>query len=162
MVALTGFHSSNSIEKNRNKNRIIFYRILCILVTQNMWMLTFNVVLGYQGLLFRDLLWLFFRLFFFNSDRPTQYQETHSTLNGRRGWWPVFQPVQFVKCWQFFWSWILRLYQNSGKEKESRSFVFASSTKREIRYFHDVVVQRRQRNCTKKGWCTCKVVVLSI
>ena len=67
-------------------------------------MLTFNVVLGYQGLLFRDnlvprafplkngwkglgtrliprlLVILFFR-FFFQSDRPTQHQETHSTLN---------------------------------------------------------------------------------
>ena len=43
-------------------------------------MLTFNIVLGYQGLLFRDFLWFFFR-FFFQSDRPTQYQETHWTVN---------------------------------------------------------------------------------
>ena len=42
--------------------------------------LTFNVVLGYQDLLFRDVL-LFFLVFFFQSDRPTQYQETHSTVN---------------------------------------------------------------------------------
>ena len=41
-------------------------------------MLTFNVVLGYQGLLFQNLL---FSLFFFQSGRPTQYQETHLTLN---------------------------------------------------------------------------------
>ena len=34
-----------------------------------MWMFTFNVVLGYQGQLFRDLLWFFFRFFF--SIRPT-------------------------------------------------------------------------------------------
>ena len=41
-------------------------------------MLTFNVVLGYQGL----LLLIFFLIFFFNpTDRPTQYQETHSTVN---------------------------------------------------------------------------------
>ena len=45
-------------------------------------MLTFNVVLGYQGPLFQDLLWFFFfKFFFFQSDRPTQYQETHSTVN---------------------------------------------------------------------------------
>ena len=45
-------------------------------------MLTFNVVLGCQGLLFRDfLLFFFFRFFFFQSDRLTQYQETHSTVN---------------------------------------------------------------------------------
>ena len=43
-------------------------------------MLTFNVVLEYQGLLFRDFFWFFFS-FFFQSDRPTQYQETHSTVN---------------------------------------------------------------------------------
>ena len=44
-------------------------------------MLTFNVVLGYQGLLFRDFLWFCFLGFFFQSDRPTQYQETYSMLN---------------------------------------------------------------------------------
>ena len=43
-----------------------------------------------------------------------------------------------------------RLYQNSGKEKENRCLVFASSTEREIRHFRVVVVQkRRQRKCTK-------------
>ena len=36
-----------------------------------------------------------------------------------------------------------RLYHCSGKEKGSRCFVFTSSRKREIRYFHVVVVQRR-------------------
>ena len=51
----------------------------------------------------------------------------------------------------------LRLYQSSGKEKE-RCFVFSSSTKREFRHFHVVVVQRRQRN-VQKEWCTCKVVI---
>ena len=44
-------------------------------------MLTFNVILGYQGVLFRD----FFFRFFFQSDRPTQYLETHSTLNEKKG-----------------------------------------------------------------------------
>ena len=41
------------------------------------------------------------------------------------------------------------LYQSSGKEKESCCLVFPSSTKREIRHFHVVVVQRRQRNVQK-------------
>ena len=36
--------------------------------------------------------------------------------------------------------------------------MFPSSTKREFRHFHVVVVQRRQRNVQKKAWCTCKVV----
>ena len=42
------------------------------------------------------------------------------------------------------------LFQSSGKEKENCCFVFPSSTKREIRHFHVVVVQRRQRNVQKK------------
>ena len=42
------------------------------------------------------------------------------------------------------------LYQSSGKENESCCLVFPSSTKREIRHFHVVVVQRRLRNVQKK------------
>ena len=41
------------------------------------------------------------------------------------------------------------LYQSSGKEKESSSQVFMSSTERKIRHFHFVVVQRQQRNVQK-------------
>ena len=62
----------------------------------------------------------------------------------------LFQLVQFVKCWHFFLELnSKRLYRSSGKEKESRCLVFTSSTKREIRHFYDVVVQRRQRNVQK-------------
>ena len=42
-----------------------------------------------------------------------------------------------------------RQYRSSGKEKQSRRLVFTSSTKREIRQFHVVVVQWRQRNVQK-------------
>ena len=50
--------------------------------------------------------------------------------------------VQFVNCWQFFLELnSKRLYRGSGREKESRCIVFTSSTKREIRHFHVVVVQ---------------------
>ena len=59
---------SNSIEKNRN----IFYGILRILLIHNqiiMWMLTFHVVLVYQGLLFRDFLWFSCFFFFSSTDR---------------------------------------------------------------------------------------------
>ena len=41
------------------------------------------------------------------------------------------------------------LYQSLGKEKESCCLVFPSLTKREIRHFHVVVVQSRQRNVQK-------------
>jgi len=41
------------------------------------------------------------------------------------------------------------LYQSLGKEKESCCLVFSTSTKCEIRHFHVVVMQRRQRNVQK-------------
>ena len=57
---------------------------------------------------------------------------------------------QFVKCCQIFLEFNSKgLYQSSGKEKESCCLVFPSSTKREIRHFHVVVVQRRLRNVQK-------------
>ena len=78
-------------------------------------MLTFNVILGYQGLLFQDFLRLFCFLgfFFFNpTDRPTQYQETHSTLNEKKkgdglmllhifltGFTSLIKPSIFVQSW---------------------------------------------------------------
>ena len=43
------------------------------------------------------------------------------------------------------------LYQSSRKEKQDYCFVLPSSTKREIRRFHIVVVQRRQRNIIQKS-----------
>ena len=46
------------------------------------------------------------------------------------------------KCWHFSLEMNSReLYRSSGKENESRCFVFTSSIKREIRHFHVVVVQ---------------------
>ena len=45
-------------------------------------MLTFNIVLGYLAYYSETSCDFFFKfLFFFQSDRPTQYQETHSTVN---------------------------------------------------------------------------------
>ena len=70
-------------------------------------MLTFDIVQGYGGLLFRDLLWLFF----FQSDRPTQYQETYSTLNKKENkkrecpkWdnvWPDVLTLLKTLIWKF-------------------------------------------------------------
>ena len=51
---------------------------------------------------------------------------------------------------KLFWSWILKgLHQCSGKEKEICCLLFPSSTKRKIRKFHVVDVQRLQRNVQK-------------
>ena len=41
------------------------------------------------------------------------------------------------------------MHESSGKEKESCCLLFPSSTKREIRQFHVVVVQLPQRNVQK-------------
>ena len=61
----------------------------------------------------------------------------------------LVQCLQFVKCWRIFLELNSKgLYQSSVKEKESR-LVFTSSTRHEIRQFHVVVVQRRQRNVQK-------------
>ena len=54
-----------------------------------------------------------------------------------RQFWPIFLELNSK-----------RLYQSSGKEKES-CLVFPSSTRREIGHFHVVVVQPRQRNVQK-------------
>ena len=49
--------------------------------------------------------------------------------------------VQFVKCWRILLELNFNtLYQSSGKEKESRFLVFMSSKKRQIMYFHVLVV----------------------
>ena len=62
----------------------------------------------------------------------------------------LFYLVEFVKCWQIVVELNSKgLHQSSGKEKESCCLLFPSSTKREIRQFHVVVVQRRQRNVQK-------------
>ena len=62
----------------------------------------------------------------------------------------LVQCLQFVKCWRIFLELNSKgLYQSSVKEKESRCLVFTSSTRRAIRQFHIVVVQRRQKNVQK-------------
>ena len=57
------------------------------------------------------------------------------------------------------------LYQSFGKEKESCCLVFPSSKKCEIKHFHVVVVQRRQRNIQKslmhvQGCCFAYLILL--
>ena len=71
-------------------------------------MLTFNVFLGYQGLLFRDFLWFFFRFFF--PIRPTDSISGNafdSKRRKKRGWpygasFPVkilLVPNKFTNRW---------------------------------------------------------------
>ena len=56
----------------------------------------------------------------------------------------LFHLVQVVKCWNFVVELnsrrLLRVQENRD-EKESSCLVFTSSTKREIRQFHVVVLQ---------------------
>ena len=64
----------------------------------------------------------------------------------------IFHLVQFVKCYQFFLELnSKRLYRSFTNEKQISCLVFMFSTKREIRQFHVVVVQWRQRNVQKSG-----------
>ena len=58
----------------------------------------------------------------------------------------------------FFWSWIIRLYQSSGKEKESCCLVLRSLAKREIWLFYVVVVQWWQRNVQKRMMQAAKLL----
>ena len=78
----------------------------------------------------------------------------------------MFHLVQFIKCWQIFLELkSKRLHQSSGKQKKSR-LLFTSSTKRENRHFHVLVVQRRQRNVQKRVMhaqsCCCANLNLSL
>ena len=63
----------------------------------------------------------------------------------------LFCLVWLVKCWpvNFFEDEFQRIVSKFRKEKEDCSFVFPSSTKREIRHFHVLFVQRRLRNVQK-------------
>ena len=66
----------------------------------------------------------------------------------------LFHLVQFVRCWWIFLEFNSKgLYQSAEKEKGSCCLVFTLSTKSEIRQFHVVVVQRRQRNVPKSVMC---------
>ena len=63
----------------------------------------------------------------------------------------LFHLVQFVKYWQFFFflEQNSKVWRSSGKEKQSRCFVFTTFTTREIRHFHVVAMQWRQSNVQK-------------
>ena len=69
--------------------------------------------------------------------------------------------LQFAENVKFPWSWFLRDRTQVLKEKKIPCRLFTSSIKGEIRHFHAVVVQWRQKN-VKNVYCTCKVVVLLI
>ena len=51
---------------------------------------------------------------------------------------------------KFFRSWLLKDCIEVQEKKENCCLLFMSSTKREIRTFHVVIVQRRQRNVQKR------------
>ena len=91
--------------------------------------------------------------------RPRNYPTTATKTSlkkypASRGFSLVFLSVVLPFSSRF---WLLAFC--SGKGKESCFLVFTSSTKREIRHFHVVFMQRRQK-MFKKEWCTCKVVLL--
>ena len=84
-VLTDNIQNGGSCSVNEKQEHFLHY--IVHFVNPRMFMLTFNVILGYQGLLFRYTPCDFFKVFFFFffSIRPTdQHQETHSTLNERK------------------------------------------------------------------------------
>ena len=81
-----------------------------------MWMLTFHVVLGYQGLLIWDFLWFFF----FQSNRPTQYQETHPMINEKKKGDGLTQKKNF-NWLHFFFTWLFLYHKEVSRVFSSTS-----------------------------------------
>ena len=96
-------HSNSIYSEKQEQKQGHFLQYIVHFVNPNMWMLTFNVILGYQGLLFRDFLWIFF-CFFFQSDRPTQYQETHLTLNEKKNRGMVLARIRYCVSLKSGWT----------------------------------------------------------
>ena len=70
-------------EKQEQK-REHFSQFIIHFVNPNMWMLTFNVVLGYQGLLFRDFSWFFFSSIWLTN--PISGNVFNGKQRKKRGW----------------------------------------------------------------------------
>ena len=71
----------------------------------------------------------------------------------------IIRTPYFVKCRRT----LLELksqgpYPSSKREIKFRRWMFMSSVKREIRYFHVVVVQKRAKKCTKKRDARAKLL----
>ena len=80
---------TNSIEKNRKKNRNIFYSYIVYL---SMWILSFKVVLGYQGLLYSQTTCYFISFYFIFSIRPTDpISENAFDAKREKKGWPYLQ-----------------------------------------------------------------------
>ena len=86
--------------------------------------------------------------------QPGRRQWKRWTMKSRclklyRAYSSSFNSSNVGKC---FWSWILKDWIEVQKKTEgSRCLVSMSSTKREIRHFHVVLVQWQQRNVQKGG-----------
>ena len=80
------------------------------------------------------------------------YESVTKKVNSRR-----FKPFlgysmssYFVKFWQMFLELNSKgMHQSSGKQKGSFCLMFPSSTKRDFKHLHVIVVQWRQRNVQK-------------
>ena len=71
----------------------------------------------------------------------------------------LFLPSYFIKCRRT----LLELnsqgpYPSSERETAFRRCLFTYSIKREIRYFHDVVVQKRVKKCTNERDARAKLL----
>ena len=71
------------------------YYVFC--ESKYMWMLTFHVVLGCQGLLFWDFLWFFFFSFFFSIQLTNPISGNASNAKWKKRGWP-YAKIFLIGC----------------------------------------------------------------
>ena len=84
-------------KRTTGTNHEHFLQYICTFVYSNMWMLAFNVVPGYQGLLFRDFLRFCFFFSFFFSIRPTDpiSEDAFDAKRKKKGGMPLMLKKRF-------------------------------------------------------------------
>ena len=91
----------------------------------------------------------------------TSHKEKKLRFFQSLSWLDYSNSLTLSNASEIFWNWISINHIQVQKRKKILSLlVYVLHETCEIRHFHVVVVQWRQRNICKKAWCTCKVVVL--
>ena len=91
----------------------------------------------------------------------TSHEEKKLTFFQSLSWLDYSNSLTLSNASEILWNWISINHIQVQKRKNILSLlVYVLHETCEIRHFHVVVVQGRQRNICKKAWCTCKVVVL--
>ena len=78
--------NSFNLKNEHRQRQEHFLQYIVHFVILNMWMLTFNVILGYQGILFRDFSWFFFFFFSNRATDPISGNAFDAKRRKKRGW----------------------------------------------------------------------------